>query len=323
MLTGCAHVVDGSTFHADKLITATTTRECEDYVQLAHRDLLSRARAYETCGQGVIRAIALAHRFKGKDEDMDLMDVEIPDFHGMITEGMTADQREYQLRWEEPDDEDGGERLPRRALVLRKYLCDPEGLFELPVDTVIFWSTNQCVREILRRERKLDLILPAKRAPKEETKPVGKLTINKGGKTSKAPGKAGAKPGKVGKPSVGTKRTPAKAKTSEPEPESSNGQGHVDLEAIVAAAVEGALAPVIKDLKAIRKENKDLKAAVAENRETTVTAVTLLHDIFINKTTDTEEEDEDGKTEYDREALVVQGLNILDYINADGDDEGK
>lgn len=284
----------------DLLITEDRPVHCSDWSSLDSMDLRVRATIFENCGIGGLRAINQAPEIlRGQQEDEDMS--EVPDFINMITEGMTLDEREHQLRFEETE----GEPLPRNSFPLRKYASDPEGPLAKPTDVVMFWSVKQLIQAILKAEFEAGWITkPKVTRRKKEDMATKKITIRKPtsvkskGKASKVPAKAG---GKVGQPATRKKVIPQEVEES--------GESSEGIEAIISAALH----PLMQAVAELKKGQVGIANQLKEVGNDATTAVTALHDVVIKLLV----EDEDEQSEM---SLLHQGMTVLDYA---GDNEGN
>jgi hypothetical protein len=246
-----------------------------------------------------------------EDEDMT---AEVPDFAGMIHEGMTNLERDHQLRFEQAE---SGDEFPRNSFPLRRYASDPDGPLAKTPDVVMFWSVDQLIKELIKSEIEAGWITKAKKPKKKKEEPMGRtILINKAsggpklGGGSKAPGKALG--GKVASPATAKKKAPKKAAPAPKAP--SNGHADpTDLLELVAQA----LGPILEEITALRQENAALSEAieavsakVSATSERSTKVTTVLHDILISKTTE-------GEENFKKEALLHGGGTLLDYLPED------
>jgi hypothetical protein len=242
-------------------------------------------------------------------EEGDMND--IPDFAGMLREGMTRAEREEQLLFETDEegniklDEHTGKKIPRGSFALRAYAVDPDGPVKGDPGILMFWKTPQIVEAILKKEgftkkggkAKTKAASPPKKEEEEEMaeaqarkKVVLRRNANtaggKGEKEDKTPAKVKAKAnganGKVAKPATAKKRAAAE----EPEEKTSKGGD-----------------------KALTR----LEAKVDELQKTIVMAVTLLHDVMQQKFSETQ-------------VGIDKALNSIDGVSSEifqGPTEGK
>lgn len=305
-LPGCALVQhEDGTCTIDAFITEENSRHCDEWSSLDNSDLRVRATILEYCGIGGLRAINQAPTILRDLQETDDM-TEVPDFIDMIYEGMTVDEREHQLRFEESPN---GNPLPRNSFPLRKYASDPEGPLAKSVDVVMFWSVDQLVKSILKAELEAGWITkPKKTRKKEDMATSRKITIRKPtsakGKSSKVPAKALG--GKVSKPATKKKKVVSK----------DNGVSEVPTAAVgpdITEALVEALLPISQAIADLKAGQAQLGGQLDSVRDDTVTSVTVLHDVII-KLQGLEE------TEEQEMSLIHQGMNIMNYTDTEGNE---
>ena len=325
-LPGCRYLADAhGRFVPERVITEGSFRHCEGFALVGDREKIGvRERLYRMSGLGYLRALHelpnIVMEGLRQGEKDELMYEDIPDFMGLLYEGMPVAEREEVLRYETDEngaviidvDEEGNEvKRARPTYHLKHYAIQEDGPIQLDKSVCWFWTTNQLVDHILKTEAEQGLIIKSKKTkakaePKKETptQPAeqeretkmaeGKrVRVNRGaGKPAAASSKGGARRASPktggGKPAAGgggrvarpPVRKPASAAKEEPETTASGG-GAVDTD-----VMEKTLSTVIDkselmaEVKELRGEVKELKAQLAEARQAIIDALTIFHDIM-------------------------------------------
>lgn len=309
-ILGCPMLSDAkSTFVLERVITAKDHRWCNDYGPIT--PMQHEVRKSLVGIQGEDSTLRVLHRVgtiinDDDEEGANEMMEDMPDFAGMLVEGMMSADREEQLRYETdeqgnvtPEDLGNGElvKRPRPTYQLRKFACDPEGYIQLDHSAGMFQTQDWLIKHILKIEIDNNYITRSKRtkttAPKPEAEPqetedmaVGrKVLTRRGGKGgTKGPAKGpkaggkGPKAGggaKVGKP---PKKAAATRDAGEDEgPAALPEAPAIDMEALVeeiqvkvgetvARAVEEKFAELTEQLEAARYQLMD--------------AITIFHDFM-------------------------------------------
>lgn len=334
-ILGCPMLADSSgAFVPERVITTDNYRECPDWEPITEQQSIVRATLRGLQGDGGLRVLhqmaeiitpkPAAEEDSCKEESTDDMNVDMPDFGGMLLQGMMSAEREQQLRYE--TDEDGqiiledlgkGETIqrPRPTYQLRKFACDPEGYVQLDHSAGMFWTQDQLIRFILKTEVEQDLITKSKKSkstekgtkPKTEKKnmPAGRKVLTrktKAGAATKGPKVGGSKSSKVSKPPV---KRGASAATQELEglPEVPG----IDMEALV----EEIQAKVGETVERIVKEKIE---ALEEQISSLMDGLTILHDFLIQTGGTMQYTDDEGNVEgvpemYDHEDKILGHLS--------------
>ena len=169
-------MLHGTRYILDNLITEENFRECPDWIPVQHRQKNVRERLYKVYGphaMGVLHSLPTIMmddlRQGEKDE---LMYDEVPDFYGMVREGMTSTEREEQLRYQTDEagqvivetDHEGLEfKLARPIYQLKAYATNPDGPVKANPKSALFWHDDQAIAEIVKAESALGLIIKDKK----------------------------------------------------------------------------------------------------------------------------------------------------------------
>jgi hypothetical protein len=214
------------TFVPERVITSENYRECPDWSPVDSMQAEVRKTLMGIQGDSVLRTIHKMGTLIQNEEGTDEMIEDMPDFAGMLKEGMMSADREEQLRYETDEGgtvvlEDLGHgdtiKRPRPTYQLRKFACDPDGYIQLDHSAGMFESQDWLVKHILKVEIENGLITKSKRtrttAPKKGAEPketedmaAGRKVLTRRGKGAaaskgpKGPKVGGAKAGRVGKP---------------------------------------------------------------------------------------------------------------------------
>jgi hypothetical protein len=290
----------------------------------------------------VLHKMNILTKHQGEEEITDEMSVEIPDFAGMLREGMTSAERNEQLRYETDDDgnvilEDLGDeepfKRPRPTYQLRKFACDPEGYVQLNHSAGMFWTQDDLIRHILKIEIENEYVIKSKKSKpakagtssikETDTMPAGRRVLTR---KTKAAGKAGGKKtagkgpkaggksaSRVGRPPA--KRGPTKAAKGDDGP-SGLPPPAIDLEAFgedlqvkVGEAIAAATEPLVETIQ-------ELQQQVAANLD----AVTVLHDLLAQTAGTMQYEDDEGELQ-PIEPMFEHPNKILGHLDEEGDDD--
>lgn len=270
-LPGCKLLGEGGQFHTKKVLDEKTNPGvCHQFQEVEDREAELRGEMFDAIGAGFLRAIHLYPRDSLLDTETDMTD--IPDFVGMIREGMSVEERLDQFLYDTDDNGDfligvDGERVPRGQLAVRKYASDPDGPLGSPqCDTAAYWDFDDVLKAVIAAEKKLYGLGGAKKTkkPKKEkettmtTKPRISFRKPSTSKKDATPGKVKTKAaggGKVTKAATTKKRTTKKlgSKKSAEELEATSvaeGSGSFDKEEMMAL-LEARIAPVEAKLDTI------------------------------------------------------------------------
>ena len=217
-LPGCPHLANQDQFLDHKVIDESTNPGvCEDFALMGERETEFREAMYECAGTAYLRAVHIFPRtalqdIEEEDEDM----IEVPDFAGMIIEGMTVEERIDQLMFETDDDgnlieDETGNKIPRGELSVRKYASDPEGPVGSPgCHTLGHDDFNRVLDELIKAERKLYGLTGRKASKKKKKAAAKKVTEEK--ETTKMAVKPRITLRKRGGGPVKADKTPSKVK---------------------------------------------------------------------------------------------------------------
>lgn len=236
-ILGCPMLSDSKgTFVLERVITSENYRECKDWEPIDSMQHEVRKTLVGIQGDNALRILHRVGTIIQNEEGQNEMTEDIPDFAGILREGMMSADREEQLRFE--TDEEGNVLLedlgngetfkrPRPTYQLRKFACDPEGYIQLDHSAGMFQTQDWLIKHILKIEIDQGFITRSKRtkttAPKTEAEPqetedmaVGRKVLTrrggKGGASNKGGPKGPPKPGggkssRVGKPPKKTAAT--------------------------------------------------------------------------------------------------------------------
>ena len=334
-------------FIPERVITEDNFRECEGFELVGDREKWGiRERLYLMSGLGYLRALhelpAIVMDGLRQGEKDELMYEDIPDFQDarLLYEGMPVPEREEVLRYEtdedgnvivDVDDEGVGVKRARPTYHLKHYATLEDGPIQLDKSVCWFWTTNQLVDHILRTEVSDGLIIKVKAkggqkaSPKKpqqaretkmadgkrvrvnrsagKAKPKGKAApAAEGGETRRAAPKGATGGGRVARPPVrkpGGKAAPAETEA----PAASGGGGSINIDAF-----EKSIAKIIDDrVGDIMTELKEVKAQLAETRQSFVDAITIFHDIMAQTggTLQYPQEDEEGNVVVDEDGMEI------------------
>ena len=294
-LPGCPLLMTNNEFDPEKTVERSG-RACDEWSEMHPHLLPSRLKILELADIEGVRAI---HMFYTKEEEDQMH--ETPDFASMLREGMTASEREEQLRYETDskgrpllDEKDA--KIPRSAFPLRKYAADPGGPVQKPNRTVMFWSQDQLIDAILKAEAAAGLIQgkvtkrkaaapAAAPARKEEPMAEVKRTIalrrpvtTQKSAEEEAPAETPAA-SKVSTPATGKRKVVTKASNGSAVPSKANDEAP----AAAAPADSKAIEALKKEVEGLKKSNADVLAALGELRQLVIDIGTIQHDVFVQQ----------------------------------------
>jgi hypothetical protein len=302
-LPGCPLLGDESTFFWDKVIQENNSQKvCELWLPVGIQESKVRDKMYLHLGNGYIRGLHILPRDSLKDSKKEANDmIEVPDFAGMVHEGMTIEERTDQLLYETDNCnrflvDQNGDRIPRGELPVRKYASSPKGPIGPPVcDTIAYWDFDKVLSAVLRAEKKLGWIAGTKKAKKTSAPMAQPEVENEKEEERRMPMKPriiirkGAATGKSA-PAEEKDNTPAKVKgrvskaatakpkavsvpDSDDEPKNQSGFEQDQVEKLI----KDAIAPINKKLDMILKTmgQGPGKRSLAD---TVVDGLTVLHD---------------------------------------------
>lgn len=323
-ILGCPMLSDAKgTFVPERVITTKNYRGCRDWAPINSMQREVRKSLVGIQGDNALRILHRVGTIINSDEEgANEMMEDMPDFAGMLRQGMMSADREEQLRYETDDEgnvilEDlgNGETLkrPRPTYQLRKFACDPEGYIQLDHSAGMFQTQDWLIKHILKIEINNGLITRSKRtkttAPEEaepeqeetEDMAAGRKVLTRKGKGvgastgPKTVGPKGPKAGgaKVGKPPKKAEATRDAGDDGAPEalPEAAPA---FDMEALVEE-----LQVKVGETVAAAVEEKfaELAAQVEEARSQLMDAITIFHDFMIQTGGTMQYENEEGETE--------------------------
>lgn len=272
------------------VITEDSEEECQEWVPTGSREYNLRKGMVQNFGIGAVKAInALPSDNLPDEEETEHDMIELEQLREIAREGMTRAEREEYLRF--ATDENGefildvdGNKVPRRALIIRKYATN---VLDVPNEEAAFLTIHKLVKRILKLEAENKWI--AKKKPKkkpQEDQPkekkemprvVGRkskgVAVKKNVVVKGATGKAAVS--KVGKPVTAKKPKPVE----EEAPEASGPAGF-DTEELVKDISNAVLKIVDAKLEEVKKELSELIDAA---RGDMVTQHTNLHDALMYK----------------------------------------
>lgn len=335
-IAGCPLLSDAKgTYVPERVITSSNFRECSDWEPINSMQSEVRKSLSGIQGDNTFRIL---HRIGTiiNEEDGDEMIEDMPDFAGILREGMSAADREEQLRYE--TDEEGNVILeevegaepfkrPRPTYQLRKFACDPEGYVKLDHSAGMFQTQDWLIRHILKIEIENGLITktkktktPAQERAKKEEKDmaVGRKVLTRKGKGGKAGGDAPKGP-KGPKPSgTGVRKPPKKpgatrdagdeAPTSLPDVPAFDAEALVEeLQVKIGETVQAAVA----------EKFDEVMAQVEKARSDLMDAITIFHDLMIQTGGTMQYENEEGEAEgltemFDNENRILGHLGDED-----------
>lgn len=271
----------------------------------------TRTALYSLLGNGYIRGLHMLPKEALRAVKEEKMTGEVPDFAGLIVEGMPVELRLEQFQYITDDDgnfslDGNGDRIPRGQLPVRKYASGPDSplakLHMSEVDTVAFLDFEKVLDLLVKAEKKLYGL--GGKAPKNNAaKPATKKEENTKMTATAKPRIMLRRPGGVTtKPqSNGEDKTPNKVKTKVAKPATAKKvkqetdsaptkgtNGHtpsIDL-AAVEALIENKVAEMTKELDA---KLDAILEAVGEGpggrsvAQTVTDATTVLHDVLQQK----------------------------------------
>jgi hypothetical protein len=154
-LRGCPILSDtGGEVVLERIITPENPKYCRDWEAAGNEERLMRQTFIQSFGVGAVRAI---HRMSKKTNMIDKEEGvnENIDLGSIIKPGITTRaEREEQLTYLTDEAgmvlvDEGGNKVPRRNLYLRKYAMDQLGM---PPDQAAFWKVPELIRKILKEE---------------------------------------------------------------------------------------------------------------------------------------------------------------------------
>jgi len=343
-ILGCPMLSDSKgAFVPERVITSEKYRKCSDWepVQALQNEIRKTLMGIQ--GDNVFRIL---HRvgtiINQGEESADEMINDMPDFAGILREGMMSADREEQLRYETDEHgnivlEDLGHndtiKRPRPTYQLRKFACDPDGYIQLDHSAGIFQTQDWLIKHILKIEIEEGLITRSKRtkttAPKPETEPeetedmaAGRKVLTRrgkgGAKGPKGPKVGGGKGGRVGKP---PKKTGATRRAAPAEEESAP-EGLPDAPAFDTEALaedlqvkvgETVTRLVNEKFNEVAAQLEDLQARSQELMD----GLTIFHDFMI-QTGGTMQYEDDGEAQALPE-MFDHERKILGHLEDDGD----
>jgi len=339
-ILGCPMLSDAKgTFVPERVITPQNYRECRDWEPITNMQHEVRKSLVGIQGDNALRVL---HRvgtiIRDDDEEgANEMMEDMPDFAGMLRQGMMSADREEQLRYE--TDEEGnvvledlgnGETLkrPRPTYQLRKFACDPEGYIQLDHSAGMFQTQDWLIKHILRIEIDNGLITRSKRtktsAPKEaepeqeiEDMAVGRKVLTRKGKSGAAPSK-GPKTGPKGPKAGGTKvgKPPKKAAATRDAGDDGAPEGLPEAPAFDTEALVEELQVKVGETvaAAVGEKFTELSAQVEEARSQLMDALTIFHDFMIQTGGSMQYENDEGEMEalpemFDNENKILGHLD--------------
>ena len=334
-ILGCPMLSDAKgTFVLERVIRLEHRRGCKDYGLI--NDMQHEIRKTLVGIQGD-NAFRILHRVgtiindddkEGANEMMD----DMPDFAGMLQQGMMTADREEQLRYETdengvvvPEDLGNGETIkrPRPTYQLRKFACNPEGYIQLDHSTGMFQTQDWLIKHILKIEINNGLLVHSKRsksaatekeaAPQQETKDmaVGRKVLTRKGKGTAPKGPKGPKTGgaKVGKPPK--KSVAASGAGGDDAPNALPGATAFDTDAL-AEEIQVKIGETVA--RVVEEKIAELTAQVEEARSQLMDAITIFHDFMIQTGGSMAFENDEGETEtlpemFDNENKILGHLD--------------
>jgi hypothetical protein len=327
------------TFVPERVITSESDRECPDWkpINTMQRDVRTTLMGIQ--GENALRILHRVGTLIQDEEGPKEMAEDMPDFAGMLQEGMMSADREEQLRYETDDDgnvilEDLGKgesiKRPRPTYQLRKFACDPEGYIQLDHSEGMFETQDWLVKHILKIEIEQGFITKSKRtkttaptrAKPEETEdmPAGRKVLtrrgNKGGvsKGPKGPKAGGSKSGRVAKPPKkpgATRDAGDEAPTSLPDASSFDIEGlSEDLQVKIGETVSRLVNEKFNELSA---QLEDVQARCQELMD----GLTIFHDFMIQTGGTMHYEDDGEQTPLPE--MYDNDRRILGHLEEEGD----
>ena len=338
------------TFVLERVIREKDQRECDDF-QLIN-SMQNEVRKGLVVVQGEDSTLRILHKvgtiIKEDEEGSNEMMEDMPDFAGMLVEGMMSADREEQLRYETdehgnviPEDLGNGETMkrPRPTYQLRKFACDPEGYIQLDQSAGMFQTQDWLIKHILKIEIDNGLINRSKRtktmAPKLEAEPQEKENMAAGRKVLTRRGaKAGAEKGP--KPPVKTEAKGPKAggvggaKVGKPPKRSvapqSGGKAPTSLPDAPVFDTEALMGEIQIKVgetvsRIVEEKSAELSEQIAEAFSKLMDGITIFHD-FMCQTAGTMQYEEGGESVAIEEMFDNED-KILGHLGGGGGDEDE
>jgi hypothetical protein len=292
-LRGCPIIDRDGELDESRMIVAG--QECSSWTEAGETEEMIRQNLIRSCGMAAIRAI---HSLKAKEdqvtqEESDDMSESI-DLASIARPNMSRQEREEQLLYETEDDgsikvDETGEKIPRRALYLKRYAVNQLGLQN---DQATFWNVKKLVQQIMKTEAESGMIADkkamkqAQRAEEEPMENKGNVTVVK--RVIKPSGMVSAP-----KPTVAQPAQQEQAPTSVPPKMAGKVVRPITNKAVERPAQSAPVtrapeAPAfdmkaLEDLisKAVAGAVKEIKQYVDAKQDETVQLMTAMHDAII------------------------------------------
>lgn len=281
---------DGS-LAVQSVVTEDSEEQCPEWIPTGSREYMLRKGMVQNFGLGAVRAIhALPSDNLPDEEETEHDMIELEQLRELVREDMTRAEREEYVRY--ATDESGefivdvdGNKVPRRALIIRKYATD---VLDVPNEEAAFLSIHKLVKRILKLEAENKWIAknrPKKtkqeepEQPQEEKKQMPRVVGRKSKgvavkKNVTVAGKSAAK-SKVSKPV-----TAKKSKPKTEEPVDAAPAAAFDTEELVEA-ISKAVHSIVE--AKVEEAKKELMELIDAARGDMVTQHTNLHDALMYK----------------------------------------
>lgn len=304
-LPGCSYLHKRGRFLSEQVITPENPHICDKFSGCGDSELGVRKRLFDVAEE-MVAIEALFSRGTASIEDPRTEEEaveDVPDFRGMLFEGITIEQRDEQLRYQ--TDEEGQivvdevcGRIPRGSFALRKYALGPDTpIDDVPGDVLRFWKTDQLVQALLKAEFDKGLLVRGGKQPKttkaakkaevaeKETEREDmaeqrkKVIITRKSKPSEDDEEDGGKKilpkkGPATAKKTVTKKAPVKAKAAKDDEEEAPAERKTVAKTVAKMVGGGA------DLSALKKELAEVREYLDGRLSL---GLTLLHDVLVQK----------------------------------------
>ena len=160
----------------DLVITREHFWKCPEWTPIGPVQKATRDRAYAITGIGAVRTLfelpeLAANGIKQAEKEMQMLAETTKHFTDMLRQGMLSSERDTQLRYEADDvgniiriNEEGEDVLRARPdFELKRYASDPDGPIKLSHTQILFWTVDQVIDAIIRKEIELGWLTKDKR----------------------------------------------------------------------------------------------------------------------------------------------------------------
>ena len=155
-------------------------KQCDCWESIGSNIKVIRDRVYTRAGNGCIRGMAILpsiieEAMKEKEAQQEQLANEAPDLASIIRQGMTSEEREYQLRYQTDDSGEvvlaaDNQPLARPAQEIRAFAVSPNFHIQMSKHMVWFNTLDLVLKHIIESELEQGLITKSKRTPNKGVK---------------------------------------------------------------------------------------------------------------------------------------------------------